>query len=90
MQVVEDQGTSTLRPARLVAAVVTILLMSGCMVSLYTYSQSSHDATVEEEEESSALEGKGKPKYPLNFLAVGDWGREGGYNQTLVAKKVET
>lgn len=85
-EVVEDQGTSTLRPARLVAAVVTILLMSGCMVSLYTYSQSSHDATVEEE--ASALEGKGKPKYPLNFLVVGDWGREGGYNQTLVAKQM--
>ncbi|KAG0561180.1 hypothetical protein KC19_9G043300 [Ceratodon purpureus] len=80
---VEDQGTSTLRPATLVAAVVTIFLMSGCLISLYTYSQSDHDSS-----EEYSLESLTKPKYPLNFLVVGDWGREGAYNQTLVAKQM--
>jgi len=27
-------------------------------------------------------------EYPLNFLVVGDWGREGAFNQTLVAKQM--
>jgi hypothetical protein len=26
--------------------------------------------------------------FPLNFLVVGDWGRRGRYNQTLVAAQV--
>lgn len=29
-----------------------------------------------------------RPTYPLNFLVVGDWGREGAYNQTLVAEQM--
>lgn len=26
----------------------------------------------------------------VNFLAVGDWGRKGGYNQSAVARRVKT
>lgn len=28
--------------------------------------------------------------YPLNFLVIGDWGRNGEHNQTYVAKEVST
>lgn len=80
------EDAESVRPLRLVAktivAVVTIFLLSGCMVLLYTH---IHGADVSE---SSALEAVVGPKYPLNFLVVGDWGREGAYNQTLVAKEM--
>lgn len=72
--------------AKTVAAVVTIFLLSGCIVSVFTYSNTDDSGT-----DSSALEqleAVAHREYPLNFLVVGDWGREGAYNQTLVAKQV--
>lgn len=62
--------------AATVAAVLVVVLVGGS-VSLYAY-----------EGRGSALEDALRAKYPLNFLVVGDWGREGEFNQTMVAKQV--
>jgi len=76
-----EEGRGTGLVAKTVAAVVTIFLLSGCIVSVFTSSH-RHPEVVE-----AAI---AQPEYPLNFLVVGDWGREGAYNQTLVAKQVRT
>jgi hypothetical protein len=58
-------------------AAVLIGFCLGCVVSWHTRNlKFSWNQPTEEE------------MYPLNFLVVGDWGREGAYNQTKVAEQV--
>lgn len=79
MQEVEggNSGRSPLRIAAATVAGVLVIFLVTCSVSLY-----AHDGS------GSPLTDSLRPKYPLNFLVVGDWGREGQFNQTLVAKQV--
>jgi tartrate-resistant acid phosphatase type 5 len=79
-QGVENERASSGLVARTVAAVLTIFLLSGCLVSLVAYSHFDSDDEV--------VGGVAEQEYPLNFLVVGDWGREGAYNQTLVAEQM--
>ena len=76
----EVEGGNSGRPLRIAAttvAAVLVVLLVGCSVALYTYDGSD-----------SGLKDALRPKYPLNFLVVGDWGREGQFNQTMVATQV--
>lgn len=72
------------RPLSLAATTITATLVGflvGCVVSLYVFGQ--YDS------ETSALKAVvGRQTYPLNFLVVGDWGREGEFNQTMVAEQM--
>ncbi|KAG0592478.1 hypothetical protein KC19_1G255300 [Ceratodon purpureus] len=76
----EVEGGNSGRPLRIAAttvAAVLVVLLVGCSVALYTYDGND-----------SGLKDALRPKYPLNFLVVGDWGREGQFNQTMVATQM--
>ncbi|XP_024388251.1 purple acid phosphatase 17 [Physcomitrium patens] len=80
-EVVEIHAWRSLRYVAITVVAVLIGTIFGCAVSLYL--SGAYDF------ETFALEATvARPKHPLNFLAVGDWGREGTFNQTMVAKQM--
>lgn len=70
-------GRGLLKIAATTVVAVLVLFLVGCAASLYSV-----------ESGPAALETQAFKKFPLNFLVVGDWGREGMFNQTLVAKQM--
>jgi len=71
-------GRRRLKTAATTVVAAIVLFLVACAATLYTYDDSG----------APALTTKDFKKFPLNFLVVGDWGREGAFNQTLVAKQV--
>lgn len=76
---VSDAGCSISRRALTLGAAIFLVLLVIASVSGYQSLRQSTSATTTVV--SNSL-------YPLNFLVVGDWGRDGGYNQRKVASQV--
>lgn len=83
VQEVGDRGRTRLKFAATTVAVVLAVFLIGCAGSLYTF-----ESDIDESGSSSLATEASTRDFPLNFLVVGDWGRNGAFNQTLVAKQV--
>lgn len=79
---VGDRGRTRLKFAATTVAVVLAVFLIGCAGS-FTF-----ESDVDESGSSSLATEASTRDFPLNFLVVGDWGRNGAFNQTLVAKEM--